>query len=217
VAVAISSYAEVTSWQASSGGAKATASAVTWPDGALVVFVGGSEGTTAITLPTATGLTFSSVKSNTAASSCSTQLAVATAVGGNSQLVSSSCAAGFWGFGVWVLTGHGGVGVSVEQHTTTHTASMSPVAGSLGIWGAFDFSAAVAQGLLPAPDNTRENSTSTQYTAYAADANNLAGGATGFGLAAGGTAGVISIVALEVLAASATALPPGPRRFPLGV
>lgn len=202
------------------GTSKATG-VVTWSAGDLIVVLCGNESQGAAgtpNVPTASGLTFSSIVAGGTGSLCGTRASAATAASGGSGAitVSQTGAGSEMGAAAWVISNHGGLGNNAEQHTATHTVALSQSAGSLVLWAAFDFNAAAAQALSPTPDNTRENSQgSGTYTAYAADLNNVSGGSVGYGLSAGGTTGIISILAVEVKA-GVGAIAVSPARMPLG-
>jgi hypothetical protein len=194
------SYTE-TSWSTIAT-SKSTAS-ISWQTGDVIVFIGGIENGSTIAVPTATGLTFSSVALNATANTCGTRIATATAASTSSGAVTATTSNFTWGFAVWVWRGSDGVGSSGEQHTTTHTKSVVPTdTHSAWMWGAFDFSAAAATNTItPTPTNTDEKAVEGgAYTAYVADIIDQASGAsTAYGISAGGTTGVISLAILEVL------------------
>jgi hypothetical protein len=168
------------------------------------VFIGATEGPNTIGVPTATGLTFTSVALNTAASTCGTRAAVAKATAAGSQVVSATnvSSTNLWGFGIWVFAG-AIQGATGEQHTTTHTVSVTPQ-GEHSAWciGAFDFSATAVTGnsITPTVTTSRQKAlVGTNYSIYVGEiADQGSKAATAYGLTAGGTAGAISIVAVEV-------------------
>lgn len=181
---------------------KSTAS-VSWLAGDVIVAMGGTEGGTTLTVPTATGLTFTSQVLNAAASTCGTRIATAIAGSSGSSAVTMTNTSGNWGFAVWVWRGSDGVGSNGEQHTTTHTRSVVPTdTHSAWMFGVFDFSAAAATNTqTPTVTNIGEKAIeNAAYTAYVGDIVDQASAAsTAYGLSAGGTTGVLSIAVIEVL------------------
>ncbi|HLZ93348.1 MAG TPA: hypothetical protein VKQ28_16710 [Candidatus Acidoferrum sp.] len=193
------SYTE-TAWNTTAA-SKATAT-VSWNSGDIITVIGGAESSLTLGVPTATGLTFTSQKSNATANTCATQLATAVAGSAGSSAVSmtSSDSTLKWGFGVWVWRNSGGVGNSVEQHTATLTASLTPTAADSGIvWATFDFAAAALQTIVPTPTDIRQDVViGTNYTIYVSDlTNQTSAGAVAYGISGTGS-GPFSIVALEV-------------------
>ena len=171
----------------------------------ILVAIGGSEtNSPALAVPTASGLTFTSQKSNSAANTCASQLATATAGAGGTNVVvtmngPTSGAGSHWGFAVWVWRNSTGIGNSAEQHTTTDTVSLTPTGAHGGImWASFDFNAGATGSLTPTPTDTRQNSNDgTHYTFSVADLTDQASsGAVSYGTTASG--GPFSIVVLEI-------------------
>lgn len=194
------SYTE-TAWNTAAT-SKSTAS-VSWDADDLLVVIGGTESGTTLGVPTATGLTFTSAVLNTAVSTCGTRGAYAIAGSSGSSAVTMTNSGSFnYGFAVWVWRRAAGIGSNGEQHTTTHTVTVIPADTHSGwCFAAFDFSAtAVSNSLTPTVDTEREKAVENgAYTAFVGEiADRESGAATGFGLDAGGTAGTISIVVLEV-------------------
>jgi hypothetical protein len=175
---------------------------VTWGAGDFIVVIGGAQDVETLGVPTATGLTFSSVASNTAVNTCSTQGATATAAAPGTAVavnMTNSVAADVFGFSVWVFSSHGGVGRVVEQHTTTQTVSLAAFdTHSAVVWGVFDFAAGAVVAGSPTPTNTREaTQNNPNYTAYEFDIlDQASGGSTSYGLASGSS--TVSIIAVEV-------------------
>lgn len=197
------SFAETT-WNAA--GTPKTAS-ISWLPGDFIVFIGGDAGGGTIDIPTATGLTFLSVRSNTAASTCDARVAVCMPnTSGSAVTVSgtNASATNHWGFGVWVWRNSLGGGQSFEQHTTTKTVSMTPSSANCGVcWGIFDFSAEAAHTIVPTPTNTREATATAQYTAHAADLiDQTSGGATSYGVSGGGSTGPYTIIGIEIMSSA---------------
>lgn len=173
--------------------------------GDVLVALGGGETNRTLAVPTATGLTFASAVLNITASTCGTRIATATAAAGGTSVsvTMTSSSAMTYGFAVWVWRGSDGVGHNGEQHTTTHTVSVTPLdTHSAWMWGAFDFSAAAATNtFLPTQTNIDEQAIeNAAYTAYVADlVDQASGSATAFGISAGGTVGTISLAVIEIL------------------
>lgn len=191
---------------------------VSWNAGDFIVVGALSEGASAIGVPTATGLTFGSVVSNTAANTCASRISVATAATSSSSVITATnTLADTWGFGIWVYRGSDGIGSVGEQHTTTHTKSVVPTdTHSAWVILAGDFSAAAAtNNLTPTVTNIDERAIeNAAYTAYVGDITDQASGAsTAYGLNAGGTAGVISLAIIEILGTTTSSLvyPPSMR------
>lgn len=196
-------YVESPSWNTS--GSPRTSAPITWQGGDIIVVIAACEGQNTLGTPTGTGLSFTVLQSNTAASSCATILAVATPSVGGSSAISTTLANGAQvsGMAVWVWRGSNGVGTSTEQHTTTKTKAMVPQGKhSAYCWAGFDFSAAAADAVFsPAQTNIDERTDQgTTYTTYVADLiDQYSSGSTNFGISGGTTVGVISIVAVEIL------------------
>jgi hypothetical protein len=202
------SYTQAASWI--TGGASKSTASVSWNSGDLIVACGGAESNGGLGTPTATGLTFSSVRSNAAANTASSQLAYATAASTSSSTITmaySGSAGEHWGFGVWVFRSHGGTGNSAEQHTSTRTVSLTPAGGahSAMVYCTFDYAAATAQTVTPTPTDARQAAQDTNhYTLYVDDLTDQASsGANPYGI--GGTgSGPFSIVVLEVKGVAAS-------------
>lgn len=212
------SYTEAASW-ITNVVSKSTA-AVSWQTGDVVVVVAGQEDVSAVlAVPTATGLTFTSQRSNTTASTCGTQLATAVAASNGSSAVSmTGSGSAHWGFGVWVVRTSTGVGNSAEQHTSAKTVSLTPTAANgLIIWGVFDFNADAAGSGTPAPTNTRQAAQDAgHYTRLVVDlADQSSAGAVSYGQSGGGTTGPFSIVAIEIKNDGGGGAPPSPKRLSL--
>lgn len=192
------SYTE-TVWN-TTGVSKASAS-ISWQAGDVIAVIAGCEDNSALGVPTAAGLAFTSQKSNVVGSTCASQLATAVAASSSSGAVTvtNASSAPHWGFGVWVWRNSAGVGNSAEQHTTTATVPLIPTgADSAIVYGVFDFSAGALQTITPTPTNTRQRVVDgTQYSIYVMDlADQVSAGSVSYGLAGG--AGTVSIVVLEV-------------------
>lgn len=195
------SYTEVASWT-TTGSPKATAS-ISWQAGDILVFIGGSEAAAdTIGVPTATGLTFSSVILNTTAGTCSTRVATATAAGTSAATVNATNTnvAAHWGFGVWVWRSSTGVGNNIEQHTATKTKALTLTGVNSAVMvGVFDFNADVVGSGTPAVTNTVENTRDTShYTALVFDNIDYSTSGSSWGQSGGGTTGPFSIVAIEI-------------------
>lgn len=194
------SYTETASW-ITAGATKATAS-VSWNSGDILVVLGGSEGPDTLGVPTATGLTFASQKSNAAASTCGTQLATATAGSTSSATVnmSNSSSVNHWGFGVWVWRSSTGVGNSAEQHTATKTVALTLTGVNSAVMaGVFDFNADAAGSGTPAVTNTRQAAQEALHMARLVFDNiDYSTSGSSWGQSGGGTTGAFSIVVLEI-------------------
>lgn len=198
------SYTETASWQTAGSPSKATAS-VSWQTGDVIVVLAASEANDALGLPTATGLTFVSQKSNVVASTCGTQLAAAVAASTSSGVitVTNASTTNAWGFGVWVWRGSAGIGNSAEIHTAAASVTLTPTGADGGmVYGSFDFAAGVLRTIAPTPTNTRQRVVDAgHFTIYVADlADQVSGAGVLYGLTA--AAGVTSTVVLEIKAAS---------------
>lgn len=121
---------------------------ISWNALDIVVCIAGREDAATIPVPTGTGITFVSQKSNNAASTCGTNLSAAfpTASGSSVTISGGSGLGGSnWGYGIFVIRGARAIGNSSEQHTATKTVALVPsAANSLLVWGCFDFEAAGA-------------------------------------------------------------------------
>lgn len=212
-------YAETASW-ITGAASKVTSTSLTWQTGDVIVFAAICEGVATIAVPTATGLTFTSQKTNAAASSCASRLATAVAASSGSGAVTATNTSSVlhWGFACWVLRGSDGVGVSAEQHTTTHTVSALPTdTHSAWLVACGDFSAAVVTGnsITPTVTTSRQKAQdASHYSFYVGEiADQASAASTPYGLTAGGTTGAISILAMEVLGTTVVAAgrPPASR------
>lgn len=195
------SYTE-TSWVVT--GSPRSSASVSWQTGDVIVVIGGQEADiTALGNPTATGLTFTTQKSNVAAGSCGSMLATAVAGSTSSSAISMTGpnSVQHWGFGVWVWRGSTGIGNSSEQHTATKTVGLTPTQIHSSImWGTFDFQPGAAQTITPTPTNTRQNVLDTgRYTIYVSDLGDQpSAGSTSYGITGGAGTGPFSIVVMEV-------------------
>lgn len=201
------SYTETADWI--TGAASRSTPSVSWQAGDVISVIAICEDTTTLGLPTATGLTFTSQKSNNAPTSCGTQLAAAVAGGSGSSAitVTSSAATKHFGIAVWVHRNSLGIGNSAEQHTTTPTVSLTPTdVNSAIVYGMGDWSAVGPLTMTPTPTTTRQAAVDgTAYTRYVADlASQSSAGAVSYGLASG--SGTLSIVVLEIKGALGTPL-----------
>lgn len=185
-------------------GLSKSSAVVAWNAGDFIVVIAGSEASTAPGVPSGTGLTFTSKKSNAAAGTCGSQLATASPGAGGSSAITDTYANGVdhWGFAIYVWRNSNGLGNSAEQHTGTQTVSLTPLGGadSAIMWGVFDFSAGAIGSVTPAPTTTRENTQDgTHYTYTVADLDNQAGtGAVNYGTSGNSSGGPFSIVVMEV-------------------
>ena len=185
------------------GGSPKSSASISWNAGDLIEFQGGAEDTSAISVPTATGLTFASVRSNSGGSSCASQLATATAASSGSSVITDTYAGGsnHWGFVVRVWRNSNGFGNSAEQHTATKTVALAPLGGadSAISWSIFDFSAAALQTDTPTPTNQPTRGVdSGRYTFYTDDLDDQTGtGSVNYGIS-GTSSGPFSIVVLEI-------------------
>lgn len=181
---------------------KATAS-ISWQTGDILVVIAAAESVTATpAVPTATGLTFSSVVTNSAAGTCATRLSTATAASTSSSAVTTTMSSGapHWGFGVWVWRGSTGVGNSIEQHTPTKTKALTLTgSNSAVIVGVFDFNADGAGSGTPAVTNTRQAAQDAgRYTQLVFDNVDYSTSGSSWGQTGGGTTGPFSIVGIEI-------------------
>lgn len=177
---------------------------VTWQAGDLIVYAAGGEDAMAIAAPTATGLTFTSQKSNSAASSCSSQLATAIAAADGSAVTltgTTNNGSLQWGAGIWVVRKHAGfVGNSYEQHTSTRTVTTTiQHKQNLILWAVFDFAGAalVVESPTAKTDHQQVRSTS-HYTVYLEESYPQGRGTLAVGVGGAGS-GAFSIIALEVI------------------
>lgn len=200
----IISYTETAAWNTAAT-TKATAS-VSWNSGDQILVIAGNEGSSNINLPTATGLTFTSILvNNGATSSCSSRAAIATAGSTSSSAVTVTQTASVqYGFGVWVLRGSDGLGSSGEQHTATKTKSVVPTdTHSAWLIGSFDFGAGSVSGVAvtPAASHTRQIAASAgHYTFVVGDiADQASGASTAYGTSGGASGGPFSLAIVEVL------------------
>lgn len=196
------SYNESTDGWNSNTSPKSSAS-ITWQTGDVIIVIVGQESAgRTIGNPTATGLTFSNLRSNTLANTCTTSMASAVAGSNGSGAVSvTSDGVDFWSFAVWVYRGTNGVGNTAKQQTTTHSVSVTPLAGahSAFVWGVFDFNTGAVGTITPTPTNTGEATQfSPNYTVYIADlADQASAGAVSYGLTGSG-GGPFSIMVAEI-------------------
>lgn len=211
----LAAYREVAAWNAS-GATRSTSAAVPWSADSAVVTLAGAESNQTLPLPTATGLTFNPLALNSAASSCATRAAWARAGASGSQTVSMAppTTTQMSGIAAWVFDGSDGIGTVGEQHTATHTVSLTPKdERSAWLIAVFDFSAAVVTGnsIAPTVSTSRQKvAFNPNWSVYVGDINTLASVAsTAFGLTAGGTAGTLSILAVEVLGTTVKRSPRG--------
>lgn len=201
------SYAEA-DWTTNGATSKATTLAVSWNSGDILVVVSGSETGVAPDIPTATGLTFTSQKSNAAANTCGTRVSTAVAGSTSSSIITVTYANinDVWGFAVWVWRGSVGVGNSSEQHTTTHSVPLTPAAVDSAImWGTFDFNVGALGTITPTPTNTRQRVVVTsRYTIYVSDLGDQpSAGSVSYGLTGSG-GGPFSTVAVEIKGSATT-------------
>lgn len=187
---------------------------ISWQTGDVIVVEALCESATALGTPTATGLTFTSQKSNSAASSCASQCATAVAASASSSAVTITRAGTpHAGAGIWVWRGSDGVGASVEGHTTAKTVSLVLTdTHSAVCWGVGDFNADAITTIAPTPTatNERERSLDTgKYSIYSWDLiDNAGSGATSFGFTGTPTAGPYSQIAVEILGTTVAASSP---------
>lgn len=178
---------------------------VSWSAGDIVVCVAGEEGETVPPVPTGSGITFVSQKSNATVGTCGTNLSVAQPIAsGSGVTISGASGGGFvWGYGVFVINGASGAGTAVEQHTTTKTVALDPLeANSLIIWGCFDFEAAGAVTPTPTTPTVITRHSENVSTKYALGvfsmSNQTSPSSVSYGGVFGGVAGPYSIIGLEV-------------------
>lgn len=155
------------------GATRATAAALSWEPGDIIVALSGVEGASTNGVPTATGLAFTSKALNTTANTCGSRAAVAVATTKDSQIVSmtSSAAGSQSAIAVWAIGGTDSSVTSVkvsEQHTATRTVALVPTdAHSLICYATFDFNADPVVAVTPTPTNARAATQgATHYTVY---------------------------------------------------
>lgn len=196
------SYTE-TAWNAGSAGTTKTVT-VSYNASDVLVAVCGAEGPDTLTVSGGTGLSWTKQKSNVAANTCGTS--ISTAVAASTQTtqtitVTTSNNTDHYGMGVWVWRGSPGVGNFAEQHTSTKTVALTPVAADSAIcWGSFDFSANAAGSGTPTPTHTRDATQDAgHYTFYVFDlADQTSAGSTSYGITGSSGTGPWSIVVGEV-------------------
>jgi hypothetical protein len=205
-------------------GASRASASISWLANDVIAVLSGSESATGGPpgVPTATGLTFTSQKSNNAASSCSSRASAAVAAGSGSSAVTVTLGdiTQHWGFSVWVYRGSDGIGNSSEEHTTAKTVSQTnTAANSAVVWAGFDFgaNAITNNNLTPTPTNTNEQAVDAgRYTAYVADlTDQTSAGSVAYGVSGAGTIGTFSKLVLEIKGLSgAPSVTPSYRKFP---
>jgi len=195
---------------------------ISWNAGDIVIYVAGCENNLTLPVPTGTGITFVSQKTNGAAGSCATQLAAAApTAAGSSVTISGTLTGGSlsWGYGIFVVRGACRFGTSVEQHTATKTVSLTPEsANSTIIWGCFDFEAAgaVTPNLtVPEVITRHSEDVGTSYSiGIFSMLNQTSKAAVGYGGVFGGSTGPYSLVAIELVPGGTTMRSIGRRLRP---
>jgi hypothetical protein len=191
-----------------------SSASVSWLTGDVIVCIVTGEGPAAIGTPTATGLTFATNQSITAAGTCNMKVCTAVAASGSSSAVSATISTGHAGMGVWVWRGSDGVGTSTEQHTTTRTKALVPTdTHSAYCWTVGDFNAGATTSvvLTPTPTTTQESAVDAgHYTVYSGNLDDQASaGSTSFGTSGGTVTGPSSIGVQEILGTgTGSAIPP---------
>lgn len=185
---------------------------VAWQTGDVIIVISMCEAANTQGTAAATGLTFTSPVSNATAGTCASKLSTAVAASSSSGTVSVSTL-GKTGMGIWVWRGSDGVGTSTEQHTTTRTKALVPTdTHSAYCWTVGDFNAGATTSvvLTPTPTTTQESAVQAgAYTVYSGNLNDQASaGSTNFGTSGGTVTGPSSIIAVEVLGTTASAVPP---------
>lgn len=193
-------YQETAAWN--TGGSPKAIPSMAWQTGDIIVVLCLEEANTTDMVPTVAGLTFASIQTNNAASTCYSRLYTATAASSSSGAISiTGDTSNHWGAAVWIWRGSSGVGASNESHTTTRTVALvSQQADSAICWGIGDFNAGALGTLTPTPTNTGERSQDTShYSIYAADlADQSSTASTGYGTTGVATNGPWSIVVVEI-------------------
>jgi hypothetical protein len=181
---------------------------ISWQTGDILVYMAGGSSSVALPIPTAAGLTFGSVKANSAASTSASQLATATAgAAGTSVTLTGTLTGGgsgnHFGFGVWIWRGSGGVGHSSEQHTTTKTVALTVTSADSGIcWMDADVGGGTSLTPTPSPTHTQVNGQSGFYAWLYADITDQATlTAINYGTTTG-SASAQSLLVVEILGAS---------------
>ncbi len=189
-------------------GASKTSATITWQAQDVIVVISASENTTTFGTPVCTGLTFTLQKFNSTAGFCNTAVYTArpSAAGSATVAQTSSASTLRWAFAVWVYRGTNGVGASSEQHTTTKTVGLTPLAvttNSSVVWGAFDFSAAATTGATLTPVATNTTGLAQVAGAYSFFVGDLtqqtSTSSVPYGVTGGSSTGTFSIVALEIM------------------
>jgi hypothetical protein len=183
---------------------------LTWNTGDVIVTIAGSEGVGGgvPSVPTATGLTFTSIDNSGATGSiCATRSSAATAAsGGSSAITSTVTTSENFGIAAWVFSSAAGTGSHNEQHTATKTVANTRQAdASAYVWGAFDFGAGATPAATPTPTNTRQAFQGTQYSVVIADLLPVSINQS-YGLTGGSASGAFSILVVEILDTPAGAL-----------
>lgn len=199
VAPSLVSYTEI----AYSSGVNMASAAVSWLAGDFIVVIMGAANGGAFTTPTATGLVFTVLRTNTAATTSAAISAIAYASASGSSAISATSPAAPDGGGIWVWRTSDGAGSTAEQHTATKTLSMTPVdTHSAYCYTVFDFNAGAAgDTLLPTPTTVQESALqAANYTVYSGNLNDQASsGATTFGITGAAVTGPFTIMVVEVL------------------
>lgn len=178
---------------------------LSWNQGDLIVTVGGAGGDTADqdpSVPTATGLTFTTIDhwsggTGSIPSSRSSQ-AVADSSGSSAITQTITATTKKHGIAAWVFSG-GAAGDHREQHTSTQSVASTRVRdGSVYVWLVLDWNAGAVTTIIPTPTNQRTaEQDGTTYTVYVAD---LAGVNTNqsYGISGGGV-GPFAILVMEIV------------------
>lgn len=206
------SYTEIAYTTATSG--SIVSASVAWLTGDIVLVNGTCESNVALGVPTATGLTFTSQKSNSGGSQCSAQCATAVAASSSSSAVTlTRTGTPHAGAGIWVFRGSDGVGASAVSSTTAKTVSVVLTdTHSAVCWNVGDFNADAITSIAPTPtaSNERERSQDAgHYSVYSWDITDNAGsGATSFGFTGTPTTGPYTIIGVEILGTTVAASGP---------
>lgn len=220
-AATLVSYTESSTDYNVSSASKATAAAVSWNSGDIIVYLALSEDASGgLQLPTATGLTFANQQtSGTAGTTCGARIDTAVAGSTSSSVVTGTQTpgSGRMGFSVWVFRNSTGVGNSAEQHTTGKTVGLTPAASNADIvWGICDFNADGALTATPTATNTRKTlDDGTRYSVGVFDLVDTA--ATTYGGVTTGTTGPFSLVVLEIKNDGSGGAAAKPKHLLLGV
>jgi hypothetical protein len=156
-------------WTGLSAASEVTA-VVTWQTGDVILVLGVTEDQPrTLGLPTATGLTFTSIQEGDKAGSCHTYAWRATAGANGSSAITSTTdgASAARGLSAFVYRGHGGVGASVKNSVTDATSVVSlsrSGANSAVAWCCGDFTASTDVTVAATPAGGTQRVAVTEST-----------------------------------------------------